>query len=102
MRKFYLHIFSFILLFVFVANEVISQNGIISVNTSTTEIKTNPSGTHNGTRLAGAFWANQCSNPFDSYNCGGYEGTSGKNGFLPHALATARMLFGRLILNAKS
>ena len=86
MRKFYLHIFSLIL-FVFLTNKFISQNGIISVNTSTTEIKTNPSGSWNGTRTAGAFWGNQCSNPFDSYNCGGYEGTSGKNVVTPEALS---------------
>ncbi|MFL2590219.1 MAG: hypothetical protein ACJ0QS_09190, partial [Parvicellaceae bacterium] len=83
MRKLYLYIFSLFTLFVFQINITHSQNGISSINSSSTVIETNPYGSSNNYK---AFWAQQCSNPYDFYNCGGYQGASGKNVVTPEAL----------------
>ena len=76
MRKLYLYIFSLFTLFVFQINTTHSQNGISSINSSSTVIETIPYGSSNNYK---AFWAQQCSHPYDFYNCGGYQGASGKN-----------------------
>ena len=86
MRKLYLYIFSLFVLFLFKINNIYSQNGlydISSIDNATTVIETNPNSSANNYK---AFWAQQCSNPSDAYNCGGFEGASGKNVVTPEAL----------------
>ena len=86
MRKFYLYIFTLFTLFVFKINNLHSQNGlydISSIETTTTVVENNPNGSSSNYK---AFWAQQCSNPTDNYNCGGFEGASGKNVVTPEAL----------------
>ena len=86
MRKLYLYIFSLFTLFVFKINNIYSQNGlydISSIDNNTTVIETNPNSSANNYK---AFWAQQCSGPYDAYNCGGFKGASNKNVVTPEAL----------------